>query len=82
MSGVRSMLARVQRLEQARTAPRSLFEAAWGSLDAFEADTQAEIDAGMLCGTDMPIIIACIKRWHKEEVFDGWKRDRIWEYAR
>jgi hypothetical protein len=79
---VRSMLARVQRLEEARVAPRSLFEAAWGSLDAFEADTRVGIDAGELCGVDMPIIIDCIKRWHKDGVFDSWKRDRIWEFAR
>jgi hypothetical protein len=79
---VRSMLARVQRLEQARTAPRSLFEAAYGSLDAFETDTRAAIDVGELCSIDMPIIIDCINRWHKDGVFDSWKRDRIWEFAR
>jgi hypothetical protein len=79
---VRSMLARVQRIEHARTAPRSLIEAAYGSLDVFEADTRAAIDAGELCSIDMPIIIDCIKRWHKDGVFDSWKRDRIWEFAR
>ena len=82
MSGVRSMLARVQRLEQARVAPRSPFEAAYGSLDVFAADTQTEIDAGNLCSVDMPIILNCIRRWHSEGVWGAWQRDKVWEYGR
>lgn len=79
MSGVRSMLARVQRLEQARVRPRSPFEAAYGSLDAFEANTQAGIDAGELCSIDMPIILNCVRRWHTEGVWGDWQRNSVWE---
>lgn len=82
MSGVRSLLARVQRLEQARIAPRSPFEAAFGSFDAFAADTQAGIDAGQFDSRDMPAVVNSIRRWHEEEGLWGhWRRDRIWEMA-
>lgn len=82
MSGVRSMLARVVKLEQARAAPRSPFEAAWGSLDAFADEVQAGIDAGTYDRIDMPIIVNCIRRWHSDEVFGAWQRERVWEYGR
>ena len=66
---VRAMLARVRRLEQARRAPRSPFEVAHGSLETWETEAQAGIDAGMLDEIDMPVVIACVKRWHSEGVW-------------
>jgi hypothetical protein len=79
---VRSLLARVQRLEQARRAPRSPFEQAFGTLEAWEADVQAGIDAGTLDRIDMPVVIACVRRWHRDGVWSMWHRDRIWEFGR
>lgn len=61
--GVRHLLARVQRLEQSRT-PTSPFEREYGSLDAFEAECQSGIDAGLLDPRDMPVVMASIRRWH------------------
>jgi hypothetical protein len=59
------MLARVQRLEQARR-PTSPFEIWFGSLDAWEAEVRAEIDAGILDPTDMPVVMMAVRRWHRE----------------
>jgi len=78
---VRAMLARVQRLEQARRAPRSPIEIAYGSLQAWEAETQAGIDAGTLDRIDMPVVMACVRRWHADGVFGMWQRDRVWEFG-
>lgn len=59
------MLARVQRLEKARQ-PTSPFEIAFGSLDAWETECRAGIDAGMLDPTDVPLVITAVRRWHSE----------------
>ena len=40
---------------------------------------QAAIDAGMLDGRDMPIVLRCVRRWHEEKVWSLWQRDRVWE---
>ena len=65
MAGVRSMLARVQRLEQSRS-PTSPFERAYGSLDAWEAECRAGIDAGVLDSRDVPVVVMAVRRWHRE----------------
>lgn len=65
MAGVRSMLSRVQRLEQAR-APTTPFERAFGSLDAWEANCQAGIDEGRLDPIDMPQIMTFVRSWHRD----------------
>lgn len=62
---VRAMLGRVQRLEQSRS-PTSHFERAFGSLDAWEADCQSGIDAGLLDPQDMPVVMMAVRRWHRE----------------
>lgn len=69
MAGVRSMLARVRRLESARTMV-SPFVRAFGSLDAFVDATQAGVDAGVLDRRDMADVVACVHRWHRDE---AWK---------
>lgn len=71
MASPRALLARVARLEQARIAPRSLFEREYGSFDAFEADARAGMAAGVLDTRDMPAILNSIQRWHVEGL---WRR--------
>ena len=68
MSGVRAMLARVQRIENARS-PTSKFERAWGPLADWEAECQSGIDEGRLDLRDMPVVMMALRRWHTEEVW-------------
>lgn len=60
---VRAMLARVQRLEQSGRT-RSPFELEFGSLDAWEAECRAGIEAGELDPRDVPVVILAVRRWH------------------
>ena len=70
MAGVRGMLQRVAKLE-AQLAPRlSPIAALYGSTEAFAAECMAEVEAGKLCGTDMPIILDCLRRWDREGSWD------------
>lgn len=70
MAGVRSMLQRVAKLE-AQLAPRlSPIAALYGSTDAFAAECMAEVEAGKLCSTDLPIILDCLRRWDREGSWD------------
>ena len=62
---VRSLLARVAKLEQTR-APTSPIELWFGSLEAFNDDLHAGIAAGAYDPTDMLVVIAGIERWHRE----------------
>lgn len=88
MSGVRSMLSRVAKLEQARVAPRSPIERWYGSLDAFEQDTRAKVDAGSLDRADMygsdgnGGVMRALRSWHEQGLFGMWQRDRTWELGR
>lgn len=67
---VRSLLARVARLEQAR-ASASPFVLAYGSLEAWEADWLAGIDHGRFDPRDIPTVLNAVQRWHKDGVFGG-----------
>lgn len=67
---VRFLLARVQRLEQARSL-KSPFERAYASLDAWEGECQSGIDAGLLDPRDMPVLMAAVRRWHREGAWAG-----------
>ena len=70
MAGVRGMLQRVAKLE-AQLAPRlSPIAALYGSTDAFAAECMAEVEAGKLCSTDLPIILDCLRRWDREGSWD------------
>jgi hypothetical protein len=73
MYRTRSLLARVQRLEHALN-PQSPIEIMYGSLEAWEAEVQQCIDMGKLCPRDVPILIHCIRRWHREGVWSMWRR--------
>ncbi len=71
MARPRALLERVRRLEKARAVPRSPFATAWGSFDAFIDHVHDGIDAGTLDGTDMLIVLNCIRRWHSDDVFSA-----------
>jgi hypothetical protein len=75
------MLARVQKLEAARVTPKSPFEVAYGSMDAFADKVNADIGAGKLDSRDMPLVLAALHRWHKDRVWTGWQHHRngMWD---
>ncbi len=72
MASVISMLARVRRLEAARAAPVSPLVQAYGSFEAFETQTRAEIDDGKLDRIDMlgadgnSGVLAALRRWETD----------------
>ena len=68
MSSVRALLTRVARLEAARVTPKSPFEAAFGSLDAF-----ADLAAERLDPIDGPMLVNAVRRWHRDQVWQGWR---------
>ncbi|WP_413875197.1 hypothetical protein [Albidovulum sp.] len=76
MTSVRGMLQRVARLEAARAAPKSPIEIAYGSMDAFAEQVEAEIGEGVLDNVDMPVVLAALRRWHDDAVWAGWSRNR------
>ena len=69
MAGVRSMLARVRRIEAVCAPVLSPFESAYGSLDAWEAHCRAGIDAGQLDGRDVTVVMLAVRRWHHDGVW-------------
>ena len=62
---VRSLLARVAKLEQART-PTSPVELWFGSIEAFSEEMRAGIATGIYDQRDMPVVIAGVERWHRD----------------
>ena len=70
MAAVRSMLARVARLEQARAPVLSPFEAMPGGLDGWDAQCRAGVDAGNLDAYDIPLVILAVRRWHRDRIWD------------
>jgi hypothetical protein len=69
MSGVSSMLSRVQRLERSRAPAPSPFELEFGSLDAWEAECQTLIDEEILDSRDFPVVLMSVRRWHRDGVW-------------
>lgn len=65
---MRSLLARVQRLEE-RRSPSSPFERWYGSVEAFTDELRAGIADGSYDPLDMPVVIAAIERWHADGVW-------------
>jgi len=82
MSSARALLARVQRLEEAGRAPRSPFEVGWGTLEAWEAEVQAGIDAGSFDPIDMPFIVKAIRKWHADGVWGGLRWVQVRDHPR
>lgn len=81
MPSARSLLARVQRLEEARRAPRSPFEVGWGSVDAWAAEVQAGIDAGRYDAIDMAHVVTCIRKWHANGLWGGLRWVAVRDYG-
>ncbi|WJS98919.1 hypothetical protein [Novosphingobium humi] len=72
MGSVAGLRARVARLERA-TRPRvGFFTSAYGSFDAFEAETMAEVEAGKLDRDDMAVVLFALRKWEDSDpVADG-----------
>jgi hypothetical protein len=68
------MLSRVAKLEAQRAAPQSPIELAYGSMDAFAEKAEADIAAGKLDSRDFPIILNCLRKWHRDGLWAGWTR--------
>jgi hypothetical protein len=66
MASVRSLLARVVRLETQYKKPRSPIEIAYGSFDIFVGRVQADIVQGKLDTVEMPLVLRSLRRWHTE----------------
>lgn len=66
MAAVRGLLARVSRLERGGAPVLSRFEAAAGGLDGWEAECRSGIADGHLDGTDVPVVIMAVRRWHRD----------------
>jgi hypothetical protein len=67
------MLSRVRRLERGRAPALSPFESLYGSLEAFAADVWADVDAGLLDGRDMEVVLLAVTRWHEDGVWGRWR---------
>lgn len=74
MGSPRALLARVARLEYARRPRLSRIAAAFGSFDAFEEQTLAEVESGSLDRIDWlgetddgsGGVLNCLRRWERE----------------
>jgi hypothetical protein len=66
MAGVRGMLERVAKLEAQRAPKASPIEVLYGSVDGFADACMEGVASGKLCPVDMPIILDCIRRWHRD----------------
>lgn len=62
MASARSLLARVRRLEAARTKV-SPFVRDYGSFEAFEAEVRVGIEARAYDRIDMTSVLNCLRRW-------------------
>ncbi len=72
MARVRSLLARVSRLEVAVGPIQSPFERTYGSVEGFCNMATAAMDAGKLDRTDGEVLLVVIRRWHSDCVWDLW----------
>lgn len=70
MASPRALLSQVKQLKAAQQPRPSPIAAIYGSTEAFAAECMAEVEAGKLCGTDMPIILDCLRRWDTEGSWD------------
>ena len=73
MSNVRSLLTRVAKLEAARVTPKSPFEVAFGSLDAFADKVNADVDARKLDRVDGPLLLQAVRKWHRDKLWSGFR---------
>lgn len=75
MASVQALLKRVRRLEAARTATPSPIVQLYGSVDGF-ADGAEGLDR-----VDFPLVLAALRRWEADGVWNHWHRQRngMWE---
>lgn len=73
MSNVRALLTRVAKLEAARVTPKSPFEVAFGSLDAFAEKVNANIAASNLDRIDGPLLLNAVRKWHVDMLWQGFR---------
>ena len=73
MAGVRSMLARVGRLERTDAPTVSPFERQYGSLDRLAEAWRAMMDSDTLDRRDGEALIAIMRRWQSDRVWDLWQ---------
>lgn len=66
MAGVRSMLARVRRIEAVRAPALSPITLAFGSFDMFAAWSDGQVADGVLDPRDFPIVVHCLRRWEAD----------------
>ena len=71
ISSPKGMLARLRKLEAARTRTSSI-QRWFGSVESFKAEMLARADAGVLDKRDLAVVLACIERWHSEAVWAAW----------
>jgi hypothetical protein len=79
------MLARVQRLEQARApilSPIALAFGAFGAFDAFAAESEADMADGKLSRQDFGVVLQCLRRWETDDTWGAWQRDWTWQMGR
>jgi hypothetical protein len=77
MPGVRALLGRVQRLEEAHKPSNSPFVAFWGSFDAFAAECEAKIVAGKL-DKEFREILEILARQHEQGLWNQRPSRRRW----
>lgn len=68
MVAVRSMLARVQRLEKSRRPPLIAYLCS----PEFEAEIKAGIAAGKFDPTDMASLVPSVQKWGRDRVWELW----------
>jgi len=74
MVAFRALHRRVLKLEKATTPRASPLTIWFGSIDAFvDLHVIPEIEAGKLDSNDMVDVIAAIRRWEAEGIYDSWK---------
>ena len=73
MARVRTMLARVRRLEVTDAPAVSPFEREYGSLENLAQAWRAMMDAGILDRRDGEALITIVFRWHTDRVWDMWR---------
>jgi hypothetical protein len=76
MSNVRALLTRVAKLEQARATPKTPFELAFGSFEAFEDKVNADLLAKKMDRVDGPLLLNAVRKWHRDHVWQGFQYHR------
>ena len=83
MASTRALLSQLKQLKAARQPRPSPIVALYGSFDAFADKCMAEVHDGKLCPVDMPVVIACLRRWERDGDWRAQHRGNgVWEAAR